>query len=429
MDISYTINQSQRLLEDKLRSQQLLSYENVIIPITKEILDTLKNTPPANWPRHSNIASDIDIYIEALSIYVIYNYAKNIAIEYTPHVMMLVLLKHPYFINVFMIGKNYEEWTDLASKITNEFVLTFGKNVTYDHKYQLKDLLNEATSFGSSALNKTISERSGLSQYNYILGFHYSDKTQGILKDDVISYTSQLFESKKITNYIYIVVNTSFNIKNTNSIVIYKQLPKYPERIIDVKRIQNSKVFVNPDKIFKADKPVDILDRNFNLINNVDDSIDYAIVLLSYNDAKDVDRNHYIIAEYGDNVYLTKSEMKDFLNRRVMRFLDAKLLELELIESFYKYCRSRNDDLTVLKRQYIQLSTYAKHIFETSTKEEFIDNFIKNISSVQIINPAEVQYLKLYLHGIHLLKIYSQDSVIRFVTSYIYPDLLTTNVI
>lgn len=429
MDIRLTISQIQQQVDLKMRSQQSHNYQNTIVPAAKDILNILKDTDMEKWPTHSNIANDIDIYIEALSIYVIYNYSKNINISYTPHVMMLVLLKHPYFINVFVVGKNREEWDKSASRILDNYVSTFGKNVTLDNKYNLKRLLSEPVAFGKSMTNKSLSERSGLSRLNYMLGFHYLDDEQGILKDEVINHVSEMFNAKDATNYIYIVVNISHNVENTDSIIIYKNVRKNMARILSVERVQQFDAFINPDVIHKAKCPLTFLDNNFKQIEQIDDSVEYGIVLLSFNDSSDMDSCHFIIARYGEDSFLNQQEMNDFINFRVMKFMDAKLLEIDLMESFYIICNKQSRDLQDLKRQYIQLATYTKNVFEESTKETFIDNFIKNIASVSIIHQSEIPYLKMYLHGIYLLKIYDKDAVITYVSDYIYPDLITKGMI
>lgn len=424
MDVEFSISQIQQHMESKLRTDQSLTYESVIIPAAKKVLNMLKNIDIEKWPTHKNIANDIDIYIEALSIYVIYNYSKNIEVKYPPHIQMLVLLKHPYFINVFTIGKNREEWEECSAKILDDYLNTFGKNVTIDNKYKLKRLLSESSTFGESVKGKEISERSGLSRFNYMLGFHYLENEQGILKEEVVTHVSQIFESKNTSNFIYIVVNISFNVENTDSIIIYKELRKNADRILSNERVQQFDAFKSPDIVHKATEPVALFDHNFKRINHISDDIEYGIVLLSYNDSESEESSHFIIARYGENAYLNRNEINDFLKYRIMKFLDSKLLEIDLIESFYINYNKHSNDLMDLKRQYVQLATYTKNTFEQSTKESFVENFIKNVSSVDIFHQSEIPYLKLYLQGINILKSYEKDSIITFVTNYIYPDLM-----
>lgn len=424
MDILNSIHLIQQQVEEKMQTSQAFTYQSIILPAAKNVLNILKSEPIDKWPRHNKISNSVDIYIEALSIYVIYNYTKNIDVTYSPHIMMLVLLKHPYFINVFSIGKNKEEWDNCASDIINEYILSFGKNINMDTKYKLKGLLSKSSIFGNSIKSEDNIKRSGLSRFNYMIGFYYLENEQGILKKDIIDSISPIFKSKNIINYAYIIVNISFNVDNTDSIIIYKECPRFLERILIEDRVGQSNVFIHPKMIHKAREPFTLLDSNFKPIKHIND-MEYGVVLLSYNDSDNVDTCHYMIARYGDDGYLNKKEMNDFLAYRVMRFLDSKLLELELIETFYINRNQEREDITELKRQYIQFISYTKRVFEESTKETFIDKFIENIASVPIIRESEIRYLKIYLHGIYLLKMYNSHSVISYVSNYIYPDLLT----
>ena len=64
---------------------------------------------------------------------------------------------------------------------------------------------------------------------------------------------------------------------------------------------------------------------------------------------------------------------------------------------------------------------------KSSTPEQFIKNLIPEVEQQKLIDTHELKYFKIYLSKILKLPTYDLTTILSYVLSYIYPDLLTSS--
>ena len=218
--ITDIINECQQNI-DSIKNLNTATYENTIIPEANKILSELNKIEISSWPRKIKLSKNIDIYIESIAIHMLYSYAKNIKFNYPLHCIVDVLIKHPFFINILQCGKNLNEWKEFTENLNNEILLMFGDTNSSSEINRLKLLLNQ----------KHINNESSLHKFHYLTGFWFEPETVGIIGTELIS---KLKNSSIIDeNTIFICINVSFNILNDKSIVIYKNIPKLKEKLLN----------------------------------------------------------------------------------------------------------------------------------------------------------------------------------------------------
>ena len=63
----------------------------------------------------------------------------------------------------------------------------------------------------------------------------------------------------------------------------------------------------------------------------------------------------------------------------------------------------------------------------TSTPEQFVSTLQQEVEQQKLINQHELKYFKIYISKILKLPTYDLTTVVSYVLSYIYPDLLTSS--
>lgn len=414
--ITNIINSCQHNI-DSLNNFSSVTYENTIIPEVNKILSELNKIEISSWPRKTTLSKTIDIYVESIAVHMLYSYAKNIKFKYPLHCIINVLLKHPFFINIVQCGKNLNEWKEFVISLTNELQMMYGDTNSSNDINELKLLLNQKYIDNE--------KESSLHKFHYLIGFWFESETVGITGNELISKLKD--KSMIDENTIFISINVSFNILNDKSIVIYKDIPKFREKLLNIKTIDFFNPFIQPKHIYKSKKDYDILNNKFEKINELPSTFSKSFVLLCYNDSEKIDQCHFSLANYGDNKYLSKEDTKNFIEYRVLKTIDVKMLDFYLKEEFYNKICSEKIHVENLKKDYIKLMQLSKETFNRADQHTFAEKLINSVTCVGLINENELPYFKLYLSKVKTMEPYDLQSVLDYVLSYIYPDLLVNS--
>lgn len=402
------VDKSQKIIDNLNFTSTTVTYENTIIPEATKILNELNNTPPSKWLRKTNLSKRIDIYVEALAIHMLYTYTKRVTFDYPLHSIAIVLLKHPFFINMFQCGKNSKEWEKFVSDINDEIISMYGETNSSPYVNNLKLLLNQ----------KHVDENSSSSihRFHYLTDFWFEAETTGITKSELLN---KMNETNLIDNdTIFISINVAYNLHNLKSIVIYKNIPKLREKILNISTIDNLNPFKYPQSIQKPTKDFYILNNNLEQIESLPSTFSKAFVLISYNDSE----FHYSLANYGENKYLSPDETKKFIDYKVLKIVNSEIFDYYLKEEFYKKISSDKRNVNDLKKDYIKLIQLVSDTYSSSTQKTFSEKLMSRIESLSLIDSHELPYFKLYISK--NIEPYDLQTALSYVTSYIYPDLL-----
>lgn len=408
------INECQNNIND-LKNLSTITYENTIIPKVNKILAELDKIDSSSWPRKLNIEKGIDIYAEAISIHMLYTYTKSITFNYPLHCVIYVLLKHPYFINIIQMGKNYDEWKEYSEQIINEISLLYGDSNSSSSINELKKLLNI-----DDKLN--YDNTSSIHKFHYLIGFHFESETVGITGEELLTKLNDKHLIDKDT--IFISINVAHNILNNKSIVIYKNIPKFREKLLNISTIDLFNPFIQPEHIYTPSKEYTILNNELKELNELPKNFSKSYVILCYNDSDNMQKRHYSLAMFSETIYLSTEDTKSFIEFKIIKSLDSKLFDLNLKEDFYNIIGSEKKNINDLKKDYVKIMQIAREAFNKSDQHSFINKFIDMLNTFKLIDEHELPYFKIYLSKIKTISPYNIQNVLNYVSSYIYPNLL-----
>lgn len=433
---------------------QQQTYESIVIPEANKILAELNKLPSTSWPKKLTISKSIDIYVEALAIHLLYTYSKHIKFNYPLHCVVNVLIKRPFLISIVQCGKNLNEWKEYSKELLNEISMMYGDTSSSKKINDLRTMLSQ----------KYIESPSSIHSFHYLTGFSYESGTTGITGEELLNKLSESISK----DTIFISINVSYNLRNVRSIIVYQEIPKFREKLLNIDTIDKFNPFYQPKHIHRAETEYDLFDSKFNKIdklptiqnsshqyksnenskqneNQTSDNVNEkneienqnksiknltnissgfkAFVILCYNDSETPLQCHYSLANFGPFKYLSYKEAKDFIDHKIITSVDSEIFDNYLKEEYYNEISSEKKDPNDLKKDYTALMQRVREAFNSSTKFTFADKL--DVSG--IIDPHEVPFFKIYLSKVKTLEPYDIQTLLNYVLSYIYPDLLVSS--
>lgn len=445
---------------------QQQTYESIVIPEANKILAELNKLPSTSWPKKLTISKSIDIYVEALAIHLLYTYSKHIKFNYPLHCVVNVLIKRPFLINIVQCGKNLNEWKEYSKELLNEISMMYGDTSSSKKINDLRSMLSQ----------KYIESPSSIHSFHYLTGFSYESGTTGIIGEELLNKLSESITK----DTIFISINVSYNLQNVRSIIVYQEIPKFREKLLNIDTIAKFNPFYQPKHIHRAETEYDLFDSKFNKIdklpsiqappqrtesvkpmiqnssqpsesnenqtsenvnekNKIEIEIENqnksiknlvnvssgfkAFVILCYNDSETPLQCHYSLANFGSFKYLSYKEAKDFIDHKILTSVDSEIFDNYLKEEYYNEISSEKKDPNDLKKDYTALMQRVREAFNNSTKFTFADKL--DVSG--IIDPHEVPFFKIYLSRVKTLEPYDIQTLLNYVLSYVYPDLLVSS--
>ena len=409
------INKCQNII-DNIDYTSSITYENTIIPEASKILNELNNTKPSQWLRKIDLSKKIDIYVETLAIHMLYTYTKGTNFDYPLHSIAIVLIKHPFFINMFQCGKNITEWKKFVSDVNNEIISMYGETNSSSAVNNLRKILNQDCSTSSSPL-------SSIHKFHYLTDFWFVADTTGLSGNELLN---KMTEGNLIDDgTIFVSINVAYNLHNLQSIVIYKNIPKLREKILNINTIDSLNPFKYPSQVIKPTKEFYILNNKLERLNELPSTFSKCFVLISYNDSESFVSSHYSLANFGENKYLTPEQTKKFIDYKVLKIVNSEIFDYYLKEEFYNKIGSDKRNISDLKKDYIKLIQLTTDVFHKSTQKNFGEKLYSQIETLSLIDSHELPYFKIYLSKI--IEPFDLQTVLNYVTGYIYPDLLVSS--
>lgn len=407
------IQKQQIEIKNKIQSMSPtdnITYENIVIPSITLILDLLTKTPPSEWYVKHNIDLPIDIYAEALSVYMIQNKIQGLRIE----IIAYVLINHPFMLNLIQEYHNNQTWNEYRQKLISIIDQEFSN-------YEMSKKIIKTLEINSTV---DIANTSSFHLFHYLSGFTFtSDSIAKPLKELIPVLSSLMNESS-----IIISINAAYNVVQNESIICYHEIPKSKYKILSNETVGNyTTIYSYYGVNQEVSTPFDILDNEFNKLEQLPEYFKNAIVLINYNDTTNLINNHYTLARFGKFNTLTPNQAKEFIQYKLLYSLDHKLLYFYLKQSFYATIYDDTFDLNELKRQYTKLLNITSQLYnQNKPLSEFIDNLTEKALSEGIITTYEAEYFKTYLLKLNTIEL-SVSTVTDHVLSYIYPNLLTNS--
>ena len=415
------IDSEQSNVESRLtRDEHKQTYNSIMLPSIEALVQKMESINISTLPTKLTISKPVDVYAEALTVFAIRNPNAVLPIR----LIAYIIVAHPFMLTVFQLRHNHKSYqtfqTQLLETMENDF----------DALPQAKPLIR--------ILKQPMLEQSACSafhQFHYLMGFYFKPNSIAQTPSNLTAQIDELVKDNHINKQqlIFIAINAAFNVKNTNSIIMYSNVPKSKARIINESTIESFNSIHQSNQTQQPKSPFTILNHQFSPLNistNETDKLNYthSLVLINYNDGTDYSTNHYTIAYFGKFGVLDKRLTLEFISFKLLRAIDNRLLTFYLQESFYEHIYDNQLTIDQLKRSYTQLMNATSSAFNRSnSSSECINNIIANVSAQQLIDEHEMPYFKVYLSKLNKLQPYDTQNVINYVLAYIYPDLLTSS--
>ena len=408
------IDSEQFNVESRLNNENP-TYESVIMPSLRRMFEVLEKTDIHNLPVKLSISKPIDIYAEALTAYFI----KHPYINLPMKIIAFIILYHPFMLNMFQQKHNFESW--------KQFLQQLIETIKTDYEFhpaskQLLPILEVEPLDPQQCSSFTL--------FHYLMGFTFNLQTIAQKPSALKPHINELLKANNVqpSNCIIISINASYNIKNKDSIIMYSNVPKSKQRIINESTIEFFNSITQSPVKQQSTTAYDILNLSFEQLSNIPSNYTHALVVVNYNDTTNYKNNHYTLAYFGKQGILERKFADDFICFKVIRSINLRLITYYLQESFYNSIYTNNLTIDELKRSYIQLMNCVSSTFNrTSTPEQFVSTLQQEVEQQKLINQHELKYFKIYISKILKLPTYDLTTVVSYVLSYIYPDLLTSS--
>lgn len=386
--------------EEKVASSKTLTYDTIVTPFVKKMLEFLEDKKINDWPKMSKLIRGIDIYSEAIMTLYVSEYIKGNILPLTNNVFVTMLIKHPYLYNVVMQNKTMKDIKKFKSELLRELESSFN-NMKATSEYELlHNLLN----------SKEIKPTTALDYYHYLLGFRYE-----------LSTMSRSFnELPKGDDISYHIVHLSYGLTDTRSIVIYKPVPRSRENLLYVENTNKSSAFNYP-KVYNSKSLYTITDHNLKKISNYKDK---TYVILCYDDAPEINKCTFTVAYLNEKGYLNKSEIEIFADGGYFPTITEQDLTSYINLNFAIETRIRKSQSEELRKMHNNII----HIISEAVRS--LPSIIGVINTItrhplikEVINPKEIPFLKIYLQGLHKLEGITNVSVYQsYILGYFYKD-------
>lgn len=391
------------------------SYDSYLTKI-KQIVSTFNPSNLSNLPKHYSFKQPVDEYADALTIF----YIQNPNLSFPVHSLTFILLYHPFLISLFQLNHTIDSWNILRLKLLEEI------NNNFSSLPQAKSIIQILST--EPPKQTTISS---LQLFHYLIGFYFKSNTISKTSSELQPTIDSLIAEQQISakHLVFILVNASYNVRRRDSIICYHDIPPSKAKILNESTIKNFESFsLSPCSQYPG-SPFSIYSSSWQKLSDLPSDFTHSLVLINYCDSKDVPTNHFTIAYYGKGMFLDRQTTFDFISFKILKTIPLPLISFYLTESYYNRICTDSYDIDQLKRSYTQFLNTISEVFNTTSS---ISDFrSKLISSVKVnhsdlIPSSEIKWFALYLTKLNKLSNYDLSSVLSFVSSYIYPDLLTS---
>lgn len=413
------INMHQRKLDNYLltfKYSHTSNFNTCIRPLVNALLSELTSFPP-----RTIIHSPIDIYTETITCYIIDNYYKNNIPTSLPHeCYILMLLRYPFFINILQCQRTFKEYITFRESLLDTLDTMFPNKYSSSVK-NLEQIL-------STKIEDVYDIRtcSIIHYFHYFINFRFD-------KDLVAINASKLPSGNDIC---YFIIHLSYNISNTNALILYHENPRIRDKFINIDNISKYKCIEKPSHIYKSQTPFITTDCNFDQHEGYKPKV---YILLCYDDAKELKDCHYTIALYGKDGYVNEEFITDFIEGKLPFSLTKTEIENQINMIFLKSFADDHEPQSLLMKECEAIRHIAAEAFDKVHENgmndiTLFDTFIKHIMNdkrlLNILDEIELPFFKIYLYG--MMNIYSDNLsssslktiVCDYVNDYIYNNYL-----
>lgn len=391
------------------------SYQNYLSKI-KQIISTFNPSDLSNLPKHYSFQQPIDEYADALTIF----YIQNQNLTFPIHSLSFILIYHPFLISLFQLNHTIDSWNILRLKLLEEI------NNNFSSLPQSKPIIQILST--EPPKQNTISS---LQLFHYLIGFYFKSESIAKTSSELQPIINQLLENRSInpSHLIFILVNSAYNVRRRDSIICYQDIPQAKAKILNESTIKNFESFsLSPCSQYPG-SPFSIYSSSWQKLSDLPSNFTHSLVLINYCDSKDVPTNHFTIAHYGKELFLDRQTTLDFISFKILKSIPLPLISFYLTESYYNRIYTDSYDVNQLKRSYAQFLNTISEVFNTTSSiSDFRSKLISSVKAnhSDLIPSSEIKWFALYLMKLNKLSNYDLSSVLSFVSSYIYPDLLAS---
>jgi hypothetical protein len=391
-----------------------VDYKRDVLPLIYPILQGIDDNK--HYAHQFTMEGGFDIFVEALSLYIFNNYASNKTVSQLPLIYhAMVLIKHPFFINIVGCDKTLSEYVSYRESILDEVMKVFGD---IPAALRLKALLQTKISEDVPAIQR----------FNFFLGFSFKPNTSGRIFKDAYRELEQ-----QINKFVSINAPYGMDLEDT---VIYTGIERKNKSLLLTEE------FIYESSAFKTLKTVpmkkwfmlyerDNGQTQFKSVNKFADN-DVVLVVLNYcTDEKFEDS--YVSIAYSDKTFdeisvkgaLLYKEAKKLLQGSSLKTIPEGIIETYLEEEFYKYISDELEPVKEFVNEYSLLQRVAIESFLTAGSIKNLRETVLRHVGIRVIfpNDTDFAFFSHYLYGLSRFYVYDQEAIVNFIINYISPGL------
>lgn len=366
-----------------------MMYETDVKPTAMELLNELFEKKIYFIPK-TTYSLPVDVYTEAIMLYIVNKYRSGKLKYIMPNeCYILLLIRYPYFINILQCGKTYKQYEKFRQSLLK----------TLDSMFPMKT--NEAVVNVQNILSTNIADTYDLSKCSVIHYFHYFIGFK-FLPGKVTVSKDKLPMDDDVN---FFIIHLSYNLPDTKAIVLYKDMPRVTDRILNLNNFPKYKCVDTSVKVCVRDTPFECVNKSFSIVDTYSDKI---YILLCYDDAEELSECHFTIALFEDQGYVNEQFINDMVCGSLPKSIENDDIENTIKTTYLKTFSEDPDSKSTLVEDFnlmmrITIQAYDSviesgindlRLFDAVTEKMIADDRI-----LKIIDEIEKPFFKVYMKG------------------------------
>ena len=327
-----------------------------------------------------------------------------------------ILVKHPYLLCLIQFGISYNNWLQMRKDILHELNIIFGDDSILPEVLKVRDMLSTEL---PKSWTEYVKKFSAIQCSNFLVSFNWRED---LISIDYAELNKKLSELSHGNDYSILLINVAYKIENTNSIVMYHNIPKLKDKLLNINTIGEFKAYDVAKNVKKQLQPFTCVSSKLKEIS-LDKMLNCNFIVMCYNNDVDISKCKFTVALDCEHGYVNKSKVYEFLNGTVHRIFSKDEIDYYLETNFYRNIADKPENVDDLRMKYFEFTKLVQEVFSYSTRRNFAINILKHPKIKNIFDPKEMPFFSVYVGSVASMLMYDLPTVTKHCTDYIFPDL------
>jgi len=364
----------------------LVKYCNLTKMLNKldELLTTDKYWPELSSNDIVKAITNFDLYIDVITNHIINRYVNMEPNDDLPiYCYLYVIIIKPFLYNVLGCMRTNTELQRFKVELLSLLEPIERENPTNANILKIKGLLemNEFENYASAT---------ALQHFKYLADAVFAGGCQHILWSDI----------NKRDDVSYILIHSSYNNKRKDSLFVMSNTRHNNfQQVLSEDFVRNAKFIIHPTSTYEATEPFSIVDGNIKPLKGIKNK---SILLICYDDDKDLNKCHYTICAYPyfedkfKGQLLSRQQVERKLDGEIYKCIDKEtlynLLDIDNASKIYDQPIEKKVDVEIQFQSIISQTFSA-----TANYKEFSHKLYTSLLKTDIFQNDELVYVHAYI--------------------------------